>query len=94
MSDWQYAQAEPTDRLARLEYFSVEKQAADGSTVEFVISVREYVTPADPMMKFFATADKQTNQKTAGYTPCGWGKTMLHALSECIRAIHKFPYEP
>ena len=26
-------------------------------------------------------------------SPCGWGKTMLEALSECVRAINRFPYE-
>jgi hypothetical protein len=44
-------------------------------------------------MLFFAQADKQTNQKTAPFTPCGWGDTMLKALSECIQSIQRFPYE-
>ena len=44
-------------------------------------------------MRFFAQADKQTNQNTAPFTPIGWGSTLLKALSECIRAIHRFPYE-
>ena len=38
-------------------------------------------------------ADKQTNQKTAAYRPSGWGSTLLKALSECVQAIHRFPYE-
>ena len=45
------------------------------------------------MMKFFATTDKQTNQKTTPFRPCGWGRTLLQALSDCTRAIRKFPYE-
>jgi hypothetical protein len=44
-------------------------------------------------MLFYAQADKQTNQKTVPYTPVGWGRTLLEALADCIRAIHKFPYE-
>ena len=37
--------------------------------------------------------DKQTNQKTAAYTPCGWGQTLLQALADCVKAIQRFPYE-
>ena len=44
-------------------------------------------------MRFFAEADKQTNQSVAAYTPTGWGSTLLKALSECVQAIHRFPYE-
>ena len=44
-------------------------------------------------MHFFAQADKETNQHTAPYRPCGWGKTMLEALSECVRSINRFPFE-
>lgn len=61
--------------------------------VEFVITVREYISPPDPGMKFFAQADKQTNQKTAAFTPVGWGPTLLFALSECMRAAKRFPFE-
>ena len=61
--------------------------------LEFVITVREYISPPDPGMKFFAQADKQTNQKTAAFTPVGWGPTLLFALSECMRAVKRFPYE-
>jgi hypothetical protein len=69
------------------------KKAYSGGEVEFCITVKEFVTPKEPTMHFFAQADKQTNQKTAPYTPSGWGKTLLEALSECIRAMNKFPYE-
>jgi hypothetical protein len=41
-----------------------------------------------------AQSDKQTNQQTTPFTPSGWGPTLLTALAECIRAIHRFPYEP
>jgi hypothetical protein len=35
-------------------------------------------------MRFFAQADKQTNQRTAPFTPVGWGSTLLKALTECV----------
>jgi hypothetical protein len=45
-------------------------------------------------MCFFAQADKEVNQQTLAYTPCGWGKTSNEAVRECIKAIRKFPYQP
>ena len=45
-------------------------------------------------MRFLAQADKQTNQKTAPYTPTGWGPSLLQALAECVQGIRRFPYEP
>ncbi len=92
MQDWAFAQTSPSQELALLHEFSVMKQSASGP-VEFRITVKEYVTPKEPTMHFLAQADKQTNQKTAPYTPSGWGKTLLEALSECIHALNKFPYE-
>ena len=92
MSDWIYAQTQKSDELAQLHYFSMKKHQ-QGTEVEFLITVREFAERNAQMMRFFAIADKQTNQKTATYTPCGWGETMLVALSECIKAIHRFPYE-
>ena len=92
MTDWIYAQSHPSDELARLHYFSV-KRKQPGGDVEFVITVKEYAERNTQMMRFFAQADKQTNQKTAPFTPCGWGETLLVALSECVKAIQRFPYE-
>ena len=92
MQDWAFAQTHPSQELALLHFFSVKKQQA-GSEVEFRITVKEYVTPKEPTMHFFAQADKEINQKTAPFKPVGWGKTMLDALAECIRAINRFPYE-
>lgn len=88
MTEWTFAQQKPTDLLCKLHYFGLTK---DG--VEFVITVKEFVTPPEPTMKFLATSDKQTNQNLAAFTPMGWGPTLLVALSECIKAIHKFPYQ-
>ncbi len=75
-----------------LHHFAVKRQQASGA-IEFVITVREYISPPDPALKFFAQTDKQTNQKTAPFTPCGWGSSLVQALAECIKAIHRFPYE-
>ena len=75
-----------------MHFFSIKKPCAGGE-VEFVITVKEYITPKEPTMHFFAQTDKETNQNTAPYRPCGWGKTLLEALSECVRAINRFPYE-
>jgi hypothetical protein len=92
MKEWAFAQTHPSEELAQLSYFTIKKKQPGGD-VEFVITVKEFVTPADPTMLFYATADKQTNQKTVPYTPVGWGRSLLEALADCVRAIHKFPYE-
>jgi hypothetical protein len=88
MQDWGFAQTHVSQQLAEVHMFSVMK-----GEVEFLITVKEYVTPKEPTMHFFAQADKMTNQKTAPYRPSGWGKSMLDALSECVKAINRFPYE-
>ena len=92
MAEWRFAQESPADQLCQLHYFAIKKSYPQGD-VEFVITVREYITPPDPTMRFLAQADKQTNQKTAPFTPQGWGTSLLDALSDCIREIHRFPYE-
>ena len=92
MKEWAFAQTNPAEELAELHFFSMKKQSAAGD-IEFVITVHEFITPSEPTMRFFARADKQTNQKIAPYTPTGWGKTLLEALSECVRAVNRFPYE-
>jgi hypothetical protein len=92
VAEWSFAQNDPSEELCMLHHFAMKKRQADGD-VEFVITVREYVSPPDPALKFFAQADKQTNQNTAPFTPFGWGPSLIRALTECIRAIHRFPYE-
>lgn len=92
MAEWQFAHAEPEEQFAQLHHFSMV-QKRDGREVEFVITVKEFVKATDPAMKFFAQADKQTNQKTMAFTPVGWGGTLLQALSDCMRAVRRFPYE-
>ena len=92
MAEWTYAQTNPAEELAQLHYFSIKTQQACG-TVEFLITVREYATRNQQRMRFFAQADKQTNQRTAPFTACGWGDSLLEALSECMKGIYRFAYE-
>jgi hypothetical protein len=92
MKEWGFAQVRAEEQLAEVRQFSMMKQQAGGE-IEFRITVKEFVTPKEPTMHFFAQADKETNQQTAPYRPCGWGKTMLEALSECVRSVNRFPYE-
>lgn len=93
MNDWQYAQTDPREQLARLHFFAMKKLQGE-EEIEMTITVKETFTPAlGGAMQFFAQADKQTNQKVAPYTPSGWGKTLLEALIACVREINRFPYE-
>ena len=92
MSERTFAQTQPSEELAQLHFFSVKKCQPDGD-IEFIITVKEYVDRNQYHMRFFAEADKQTNQKSAPFTPFGWGESLLQALSECVRAVHRFPYE-
>ena len=92
MKEWGFAQNHPNEELAQLHLFSMKKQQANGE-IDFTITVKEYITPKEPTMHFFAQADKEINQLTAPCRPCGWGKTMLEALAECVRSINRFPYE-
>ena len=92
MRDWGFAQTHPSQQLAEVHTFSIMK-VQPGLEVEFLITVKEYVTPKEPTMHFFAQTDKMTNQKTAPFRPCGCGKTALEALSECVKSINRFPYE-
>jgi hypothetical protein len=92
LAEWSYPDTHQAEQYCQLQYFGFKKVQADGD-VEFIITVREYIKPPDPAMRFFAHTDKQTNQRTAPFTPVGWGGTLSDALSECIKAIRRFPYE-
>ena len=92
MNDWQYAQTDPREQLARLHFFSIKKLQGEAE-IEMMITVKETFTPELGAMQFFAQADKQTNQRVLPYTPSGWGKTMLEALSAFVREINRFPYQ-
>ena len=92
MNDWKYIDARGTHQLAQLHYFTMVRRQENGE-VEFKITVREHATAHNRGMHFYAEADKQTNQSTAPFTPCGWGTSLGEALSQCITAINRFPYE-
>lgn len=90
MTEWIFAQENPSEELARLHFFSIKKKGAGGD-VEFTIKVYEYVQRNTLNMKFFAQADREVNQEGAPFIPFGWGETLLEALSECVHAIRQFP---
>jgi hypothetical protein len=93
VAEWQFAQADKSEELAELHFYSLKKRQAGGD-VTFRITVKEYATPpAGQRLRFFAEADKQVNQKTAALLPSGWGDSILKALGDCIRLIRRFPYE-
>jgi hypothetical protein len=91
--DWHFAQANPSEKLAQLSFYSAMKKQGDRE-IEFRITVREYIErPAGLHSRFFAEADKHVNQKTAPVLPCGWGNSALEALAGCMGMIRQFPYE-
>jgi hypothetical protein len=93
VSEWQYAQADPSEELAELSLYSMKKKQ-DGREIEFRITVREYARRPEALHgRFFAEADKHVNQKIAAVLPYGWGDSTLEALSDCMRMIRQFPYE-
>jgi len=93
VSEWHFAQNDPGEELAQLHHFAVKKRYAGGE-VEFVITVKEFAQPLrGEAMRFFAHADKQLNQKTAPFTPTGFGNTLFKALADCLDNIRQFPYE-
>jgi len=92
MSDWEFAQTDTAEQLGRVHFFSMKKLQGS-EEIDFTITITEFGAPKSPALKFFAQADKETNQRAVAYTPSGWGKTMLEALSACIREINRFPYQ-
>jgi len=93
VADWVYAEVDPAEELAQLHHFSFKKREPEGE-IEFVITVKEFASRNALQMRFYAQADKEINQRTAPFRPFGWGDSLLHALSECMRAIRQFPYDP
>ena len=93
MSDWEYIHAHAAEMLTRLHQFTIAKQQADGH-VTFGITVKEFaVPPPGQRARFYAEADKQVNQNTAPFVPCGWGDSLAAALGDCVKLIQNFPYE-
>jgi hypothetical protein len=92
MSDWKYAQLDPSEALARLHFFSVKKQQASGE-IDVRITVQEFATPEIGAFQFLAMADIEVNQSIATFQPCGFSNTLLDALSECLKSIRSFECE-
>lgn len=93
MDDWKYLQKDAAEQLAKLHYFSVKKRHGE-ALVDVRITVWEYASPDIGAMQYFAQTDLALNQKAAPFQPCGWGHTLTMALSECLRNLRKFEYEP
>lgn len=93
MAEWVHAQKDPAEELAQLHYFSFKKRQGEGE-IEFVITVREYAARNAMQMRFYAQADREINQRTAAFRPFGWGDSLLGALTECMRVIREYAYEP
>lgn len=93
MAEWVHAQNDPAEELAQLHYFSFKKRQLEGE-IEFVITVKEFASRNAMQMRFYAQADKEINQGAAPFRPFGWGDSLLGALTECLRAIRQYPYEP
>ena len=93
MEDWQYAQADRTEELAQLHYFTMVKHQGE-QDVPFHITVKEFaISPKGQHLRFFAEADRAVNQNTASFVPSGWGDSVLKALADCMRLIRQFPFE-
>ena len=93
MTDWRFAQKNPSEELAQLHFYSFKK-CVSGVEVDFTITVKEFAAPPPGQhFKFFAQADKSINQKIATFLPSGWGASILEALTGCVRTIREFPCE-
>ncbi len=92
LSDWRFAQSGRKQHLAQLHWFSMKKKYR-GKELEFRIVVREYYTPPDPAMPFYAEAEWPVEPAPEHLTPFGWGGTLLKALAECVAAVDHLPEE-
>jgi hypothetical protein len=93
MSDWMRMQEDRFEQLALYHYFSVMKRQ-NGKDIPFRITIKEFATPPPGQhVRFFAEADREVNQNTAPFVPCGWSNSLYSALSDCLRLIRQFPYE-
>jgi hypothetical protein len=93
VSDWRFAQKEPSEELAQLHLYSFKK-CVSGVEIDFVITVKEFAAPPPGQhFRYFAQADRPINQKIAPFMASGWGNSILEALTGCTRAIREFPCE-
>jgi hypothetical protein len=91
VSDWKFAELDPSEKLAKLHHFSVQTKTESGP-FEMRITVREYASQTGSMA-FFAQAEQDVNQRLVPFRPCGSGHTLFAALSECLRNIRRFEPE-
>jgi hypothetical protein len=85
MSDWVYIQADPAEQLMQVYHFSIIKQQCGGG-VPFNIIIKEFaVPPPGQRLRFYAEADKDVNQKSASFVPCGWGTSIFSALGDSLK---------
>jgi len=69
MNEWGYAQRDPAEQLARLHFFSMTKLQAGGN-IDFLITVKEYVTPKDRKLTNRPTSAWPLTRRPAGARPC------------------------
>ena len=92
MEGWKFLEKDPAEALAKLHFFSIKKKRALGE-VEARVTVKEFASAKTTDMNFYAVADIELNQKAMKFQPCGWGETLLSAVTECLRNLRKFEYE-
>ena len=90
VTEWIYAQNDPSEELAQLHYFTFKKRRPEGET-EYVITVKEFASRNALQMRFYAQSDKEIGQGAGSFRPFGWGDSLLAALSECVGAIRQHP---
>jgi hypothetical protein len=93
VAEWVHAQKDPADELAQLHYFSFKKRQGRGG--DRVCDYREGVCVEERSADALLRAGGQGNQpENCPFRPFGSGDSLLNALSECIRSIRQYPYEP
>jgi hypothetical protein len=92
MENWKYVRRDSSEALANPHFFSVTKKHASGE-IEIRITIKEFATPSNTDLAFFAQADIELNQKALRFRPFGWHETMMGALAECMRNVRRFDFE-
>ena len=92
MPDWKFVQRHPSESLAKLHFFSVTKKHSAGE-IEIRITIKEFTTVTNADFAFFAQADIELNQNALPFRPCGWHRTLMGALDECMRNVRRFDFD-
>jgi hypothetical protein len=72
MTDWTFAEQKPSDELAQLHFFSMQK-IQDERSIEFRIAVYEYATKNHLSMRFLPRRPANEPENVAVYA-CGWAR--------------------